>query len=503
MSWSAEFLREMRRRSVAPLFLLEEHRHGSEGRPPAPLLASFDAPGVEPVIMSENTSVEYGELRPGTFERSADVLSVGLAKDPRRFVKRGALWQLRVGFQGWDLDDFEPVFTGRVRSCSLRQGRWVVTFVDLAGSLTSRVKSPSLGGIFTNQTDLLGRSTLTDALLTSESVAELDDAVVVESETGQAAVYIVEPANDDPFYVAGVMTNGTADTITGLVAGSLFGTTRVNAAVGDGFRTVAYIEDHPLLVARKILVSTGTGAHGAYDTLPAAWGLGLTLPLIDGADIDQHVALCSPASGDPWILLQETAQDDPMSFLTSWLAPGGMWLGMRQGRLTVRGLVGLRSRTVDPEHVITDDDLVEPPEYDLWDPTLPVEYLFVRVYDLSGGDAEYSENHLEAPPVIPYRDIDLPVAAGSDWREFVAQRVGQFFLRVPERLKVRLAGFRLAHLCAGDVVHVSSRFLDSVYAGRGYSFASRRLLVLGGGPDWFGGTTELLLCAPVPVDGAP
>ena len=40
-------------------------------------------------------------------------------------------------------------------------------------------------------------------------------------------------------------------------------------------------EEHPIAVALKVLMSTGNGTNGTYDTLPSHWGLGIDQTLVD------------------------------------------------------------------------------------------------------------------------------------------------------------------------------------------------------------------------------
>lgn len=505
MSWRPRFLEALAAGLVEPVLLVDSRELGNVyGRDPL-RISSRAFPGYAAILAEAGHGVSYGEVSPGTFDRSASTLTLACHVDPRAVLWRGQVVEVRMGFAGWMLADFEPIFLGQVRNCKLSGGRWTIELVDLVQGLASRFddNASEESCLFYRLGDRdgagTGETTLTDALLTGDSVAEVVDTEGFAREDGGTLVALVEPSTGDPFYVGG--SGKTSTTLTGLVSGDLFGTTRVSAVAGDVVRACGYLEGHPVEIVRRVLVSTGTpAANGAYDVLPRSWGYGIPPEYLDEGDLADQAATCRPPTGtDPWCVIVEDPVENGITWLQSWLAPGGYWLEHRQGRITCRGLPDVTRRRA--EVLITDADLARPPEYEAWDARLPVEALVVEVLGIETAEPFATEFYIGTRPVQRYRRITVPILGDSGsnaWFAYLAERVGQFFSRVPEVVRITCRGLRLAHLAPGDVVKLRTRHLDSLYARVGGSFDERQLLVLGGGPDWFGNTVSLTLVAVVP-----
>ncbi len=502
MTWSPRFLEALRQHTVAPLLLVESLVLGGRGR--ADLrLSSFALEGYRELLSPEGSSISHGELRAGSWERSATSLTLGLRGDPRRRTWRGQVVQVRMGFLGWSPGDFEPIFTGQVRQCRYSRGRWTLQLVDLVAGLTSRFNDPGVECLFyrlrsSPLTATLGTTTTTAELVTLSGGYEADD------DTGVYLALVEPDSGDEAFWIAASGTSGTTD-LTGVGLGNVLDTTRVSAAIGSQVRGAVYLAGHPLEVARRILVSTGTpGRHGSHDTLPESWSYGIPAHLVDHADVDRAIRRTTPATGGvEWYVTETEKQDDGLAWLTAQLAPAGFWLGLHHGLLTCRGVPDYDREPVDA--VIGDDDLVEL-EYDAWDASLPVEYYEVRVETADSGSGRTStELHVETRPARIRRLIYLPHVHANHvgWGDLVAERTARLYTRIPERITVTLAGWKHAGLSPGDVVQLRTADVSSIYASRGEDFDSRRLLVVGGGPDWFRGTTTLRLLAPVPVEDGP
>lgn len=504
MSWSPDFERLLGRDRVAPLLLLESLRLGSilgsHGRDEL-RLSSFPLAGYRESIALDGCSISHGELQPVSWSRSTTALTIGLRADPRRHTWRGQVIQLRMGFAGWQESAFQPIFTGQVQQVTYRQGRWQIRAIDLVAGLTSRFDTPTLGGLFYD----LDSTALTASLATGGGTATVTStADGFDREGSGVYLALVEPVSgDDAFWVAGSAKTSTTLTVS---VGNVLDTTRVTAGIGSVVRGAVYVEDHPIDVTRKILTSTGTtGGHGAWDTLPASWSYAIPPWLLDHEDMDRMVNRTTPSTGGTeWVLHEVEPQLNGLEYLSQWLAPGGFWLAMRQGRLTTRGIVDMERERVDA--TITDDDVVDV-VYEAWDATLPIEYyeVWVRSADNSTTPRKKLSNHIETRPTVGVKELYLGSvhANHTGWGDQVAARVGRLLTAIPERLTVVLRGWRLAGLTPGDVVSIRTSVVSSIYAAAGYDFGDRRLLVVGGGPDWFAGTTTLRLLAPVPVDGPP
>ncbi|MGA0945859.1 MAG: hypothetical protein ACO3UW_08845 [Candidatus Nanopelagicales bacterium] len=315
------------------------------------------------------------------------------------------------------------------------------------------------------------------------------------SETGDDGVIRVTPhpdnaAGTDAFYLRWNGTTGTAfDLPTGL---GILGTTAI--VLDDGrihdVDEVLFVEDHPLQVAAKMLVSTGTGYNGPYDRLPETWGWGIPQEYVDIEDIEYWVYQSKPATGsDSWQVWTDERQDNPGDWLITLLASGGFYLTMRQGRLTARALVPVADRPGLAEVEITDDDLIEWVEIEAFDAASNVGAKTMRAVGPTV-TGSYNEDVTQLP-ATRYTDVNVATYAHANeaqWVAEVAERVGPWRLRQSERRVGVFAGLRLAQLAPGSVVLVTVSG-----GGRLAPYDQRPALVTRVSPDWSGGVVQIAI----------
>ena len=470
-------------------------------------LSSASAPGLFPTSLGLMTGVQVPSesVEPYTWNTTHGSWSVDVVIDSPSVLglfPRGALCQLFVGFPNISTSDYAAVALGIIEQIQcLGPNEYRLSLGGLGMVFGSRLdKTASQGSLFFN---LPASSTLTadydnavDGTLTVGSIAG------AERETGgDYLVQVVTSETDGsgntyaPYYLLASSASGTTVTLTGgAPASGVLGTTARNANTGDTVNYLAYVAgDHPVDIARKVLTSTGSGNNGVYDTLPQSWGIGLPSSLIDsiGANATRNVV-------DPtvWataaVLIQDTAAEDPGTWLSEWLAPMGIWYTVRQGEVTFRAaenpLNAKQQTGIDVGQFITQGGL----QSHLWfDPSYPGEYTNVLYVD---DGATQSRGAQETPAAtLPALDqITYSIPAYSNILNCLIEvdgRMSSWALRIPGIITIDTAGWYCSQTCAGDGALVTSnRFQDLEGA-----FNQREVLILGTSPAIVNGsfTTRL------------
>lgn len=472
------------------------------------------------VIVREGCSVSHGTLAPGTWTRTSGGLAIAVLPgvDVRRLTTRGQGCQLRIGFKGWTHHQFQTVWIGTIRQVRWRSGRWSIECVELAGSLQSRFGIGSSNqnlfhGLATTELD--ADYTAGDPDLTTDATsgwtfdsAQIDSAGVLSSfpfTRDGGYILRVTPNSGAKFYLHASNFDGVDD-FTGLVNGR-FGTTDADAAAGNTVEEVAHSQAHPIRIAARVLASSGTspaldggagtegGVNGDDDLFPASWGYGFRPAFLDRADMSFFVGL---TGGDSklWTMLVPDQQQDGYRWLSQWLQPGGFFLCTHQGKLTCRAVV---SNEQTPGFVhLTEHDIVDLEEYQAWDDDSQVEYRGSRaVSSLQDESTQAQEPNLETRPTRPTNRRDILPVYDLDvdfWLDEITARLKVYDTRVPERVRVKLLGWRAGVASLGDVVRLTTSLLTRRTPGDEFDGAPG--LVVAGGPDWFGATTTLELLFP-------
>lgn len=497
MPWSDAFLHALRADRWEPIFLLESRPIGEFTAGRDLQLSSHRVAGYDEAIDPTRSSISHGELQIPGFTRSATSVTIGLTKDVRRRTTVGQTVVLRIGLPGWPVGEYQTVFAGVVRALRWSGGLWSLQLVDLAYGLQSRpVASTTDPRLFSAldeaTTDVSGTYTPPASTLNVTSTILFD-----APSGGDPYLLLVTPdTGDEPFYLTA--TGKTATSFTGVSGAALFNTTAVACGTTSTVQCCAYSDTHPLNTARRILVSTGTGAHGDRDIFPATWGYAIPPDLVDGDDIRAQVAASSPASGaNDWAWVLSEPLDNGLDALQQFLAPGGFFVGERQGAITARAVIEPTALEV-PNTWRLRDGQVE--QYDAWDGNV-VEARKLRFR--WGDGTTYTSGATEALDTYPARwlhDVEAPAVWENTgaWGTSLDSRLRPYLLRRGERLTVRAAGLRLAAAAVGDCLELTTDQVTSRYQAEGWPFRARRTLVVGGGPDWFRGSVRLTVLAHVP-----
>jgi hypothetical protein len=491
------------------------------------------------------------EVTPGSWTSSLGHWSVALVGDPSSLMRNlypGQPVRHRMGFPGWADADYETVQLGVVWNLRMTSPRrYVLECRDILSGLQSRYTTtvgrwPLFYNLGEQGADA-GATTLDGAYTAGEATVGVAATANLEGESGTGRkVVIVDPLGSvgSAFYVTYTGTGVGPIRLTGCGA-STYGTTQADTATGVAVRDAAVIEDHPSDAVRKIWASTGTAsANGAYDLLPASYGLGMADRAWDHSDTDVWKGYISPDTGnDYWAFLSEEQQENPIQWLQSCLSPAGVFITARQGKLTVRAAVDpnlpnanvLKKGPPEPVCAITTGDLaidgagrVLGCSHIAWDDSYGLEYHKLKITTVS--DSTTTTESVSTHPAEEQLEISLTLDQlggmgvydnEAQHRAAIGSRLAPWVCRRPERLEVLLANPLFAQLAPGDLVELNFSFFGGrmevfeSWANHGWSWASepgqfngRRGMVVRVDPDWWGGRpTRVVVAIPPGREGAP
>lgn len=513
MPWGSAFVAALTADRRSPRYILEvvavhqEPRGGSYsigshyglGSDDSCLIACRDDGGVE-VQGQSVTPVTWSATR-GQF----DVTVVGDPTELLQNITRGTFVALRVGFDGMAASDFECVALGVVRNARGYPQLRIECYDFFDGFRQRPVRDYNSLTLFND----LGTSTT----LVNAHAPGINDPMQVNSTTGfqkeTGGVYLIKvsPTGADPYYLTA--TGATATEFSGLSSTGKIGTTASVAAAGDSVKETAYLKGHPFDIVRKILCSTGNGTNGTYDTLPANWGLAIPHDLVDNDDIDRwKTEVVKVGSGSyEWEIAVEDEWTDAIATLEGLLATAGIFLTMRQGKITLRAAQKTTSvNALVSDIEITDSDIEDIEDYEAWDASHSVEYAQLYVPTAS---TAFGTNATEDLATLPgarnytYDVADRVSNNESEIRTDMHTRLEEAARYIPERVQTRLANLKAAQLSPGDVVPLTTSRVFSRAAGS-QGFQKRNAFVQDVSPDWDEGRVLVnLLVYPTTSDVFP
>ena len=374
-----------------------------------------------------------------------------------------------------------------------------VTVMDLTVALGGRL------GAALGDRQLFGTVGSTTTTTASEAAASgtydvSDTSAFGLPTSGLGAVFVSSASGVFAPYIRLVSAKtSTTLTIDTPATASVMGTTDVGCDSGDTVTEAWYVEGHPFDAIRALLCSTGAGTNGTYDTLAASWGLGVPSSFVDHDDIDLwRDQVLQPASGSyTWQLAGTTPVADAYSWMSSLLAGAGMWISIRQGRLTLRAIHSSTLDTVAAAATLTDSDLLRVDRVALYDTQMGKEYENAQVY-ANGSTAYSTSGRVVTYPSDVYRLYDLSPYTYRNLSAVVTAEAARFreaSVSVWMRMDVTLAGLRCAGLCRGDLVALSWPEVPSRWDWDG-GLDGYVAHVLGVLVNWSAGTVSLSLGVP-------
>ena len=518
MGWSPAFIEALSASVVVPRWRLEfvSDLSGTQG-------ASASSPSHEAgssLGFGPSISVGGGRVSPGSWSYTDGSWSVSIVGSIQPLhdagIIRGNLARLLVGFEGWDEADYEPIAIGAIDQISGVKPNYLLIFRSILTHLQTRHTNASADLSLFDSLDLddADRTPVSTAVTAKYDPAS-DTTITVTStasfEKGSTLGVLLcdDSTSGDPFLVN--YTGSTATSFTGVSSSDRFGTSRVCLSTAGTVYAGAYLEGHPLDIAREILASTGNGTNGTYDTLPETWGLGVPQDWIDDDDIDVwKAAIGNKAPGGTdhdWDLAVFEGQSNAIGWLASQIAEAGIWLVVRQGRISIRAAqnpdetsVWRFEDTVRTGLHIDLSDIEEIEAFDAWHPEVPAES--------AGTIAVYNSGHSPPSPGAPLSSVEITdgyvnsipgtTRAEHDLTESVWEtstdpaldviyRCGIWEMRIPERLRLRCRGLRLAQLCPGDIVDVTCPFIEGALSHTRGGYDEVQAMVTAVDTDWIGG----------------
>jgi hypothetical protein len=457
---------------------------------------------LEPTFQGATLSLSSSSLGAWSVEVVGDAAFALVAKH----ITRGTIIGLYMGFVGMNRHNFERVGLGQIQNIFILPGRngIRIDLIDILSALRGRfTTSASVQKIFgvgynttTTVAHLIGAASYqVNSVSNFEKGSDINGCIQVQGASGT-------------FYRLYSGTSGSAFTISDPSTASVGGTTDTGAVVGDGVYSVAYIKDHPLRIAQRMLVSSGTaGTNGTYDTLPTTWGWGIQREYVDSEDFTRFInASGGTSSTYHWQVFQNEAVDDGYGFLEDMLGRGGFFLTMRQGAITGRcwqlpsTLTGAISGIGITEADIMSSAGTFPEfEHELFCSDWSKESGSARVMSYSGSDVQtlYGLATLPGEYETVFDLSSFVFLNETTIKTEVHNRVSSLVTKVPERLTFD-GHIRLAQLAPGDLVTIDTNSLGLTWGRREASLGTlgyngRRAVVSEVSPQFLQGYCRITL----------
>lgn len=508
MGWSRAFTAELENRLIKPIYILSTIRVKSWVSP------GWEICSVEGIAGPGYLAVDGGAPR-GSF--SGAEISVrdwrctfgGFSIDLCGFraiadkVARGQICALKVGFPGWSKSSFESVALGQLWGVTQTSPTsYTLEFRSIQAALQSRLTDdPDKLKLFASCENLAvtvgSNYTAGDGTITLAG----DDLEKQENGGVGTAIGMIEIEGSSTFFLRYSAYNSGTNIATVSSSGA-FGTTDSNATAGAAVNVYAYIDDHPIDLVRKILCSTGTassssaGSNGDYDWLPETWGFGIDDSLVDHEDCNYFREKSQPASGtDDWIVYSQ-AVDNGYSWIEDTISPAGYFLIERQGRLTVRAIIDPNTPKTQVAAQIGEEDIVSVGEYELFDNEIEIDYAKRIFREGRTGSTNYTvTGDVSTFPSLPsYSErIEGIEQNESEILTEIGDRIGPWWVRSPSSVRLICRGWRLAPLCPGDLVELTTDLIVGRTRSSFDGLVSQKCLITGINCNWFGAETEITL----------
>jgi hypothetical protein len=408
-----------------------------------------------------------------------------------RAIPRGMIAQLKIGFQGMEFSEWGTVGLYQFRGLSGSRNSWSMDFNDALSALQS-IPGAHLSTQFMKEAG----STTT---LTGDWSLGIDDMDVVstanfEKDSGAAArgVIYCEPSYADavPFYMK--YESKTSTKIDDIVHVDVFGTTRPAGTpleTGDTITSIGYVN----AIVPDIMHMMLFGGLAGASTMPANWNMGINFhgaDTVHSSDLNEWRARWLLYTGFESEFLTDAPLENPYRGLEDFLSKFGSWLVIKEGRLSWRFVQAIvpygdhGAYSISETHEITDQDIAGEETYDLYHSDCPVEYYSVRYagrltywYDSPSGTgtgtdpAAFRLDHESSTAVY---DEGTATTNRDNASANIRQRLTPWYTRIPDSMKLVLAGWKFADLVPGDVVSLKSDYIYNMVNGMTVGF-------LGGG----------------------
>ena len=399
-----------------------------------------------------------------------------------RAIPRGMIAQLKIGFQGMEFSEWGTVGLYQFRGLSGSRNSWSMDFNDALSALQS-IPGAHLSTQFMKEA---GSTTVVNGLTSLGSAPVLPAATsfLRDSGAGSYGLLLVSPhEGTDPYYAFVTSASGASSPIV-VAERNAIDTTYQALSPGDTLTSMGYVDGDVPEIMQKILFGGLAGAA----SMPANWNLGVKYGSdgVHSSDLSAWRTL--------WLTEYESFEADfitaepvtnPYRSLEEFLSAFGSWLVIKEGGLSWRFVQAIvpygdhGAYSVTPAHEITDQDIAGEETYDLYHSDCPVEYYFVRYAGRPAywgdGPAEtrtgtdpsaFRFDHESSGVVYDQGSIYVggdPSTTGTTNRDNasanIRQRLTPWYTRIPDSMKLVLAGWKFADLVPGDVVSLKSDYI--------------------------------------------
>jgi len=481
------------------------HSHGPPGA-----MDSKHMPHAIERVTGSGQSVSLRSWRSSTGGLRVELSGADMAQFISRNIPRGMAAQLRIGFAGMSYEEFEPVGLYQYRGLSGSRNSWVMDFDGIQSALQAP-GSVSLSAQFMKQA---GESVVISSPwgVTNSTIYSGMPLSDFTLDTGDAGLMYCQPTTGDPFYLK--FTSAAGTTIDVLTT-NVIGTTRAAMAAGDTITALGYVSDDVPAVMQKLLF----GGLAGSGTMPAEWSMGVDFgsDAVHNSDIANWRSLWLTEYGDfDADFITHEPLGNPYRALEEFMASFGAWLVVKEGRLSwrfVQALVpfGSTGRKAIVTHEITDQDIAGEEGYTLYHPDCPTEFFQCK---FGNGSTSYSDGgSIGTAPGLFRLDHE---SKGRVYDEGgattnrnaasanISQRLGPWYTRIPDSMRLTLASWKFADLVPGDVVSVQSDYLLNMLNSVETMFGSVKMKRHTGTPymvtavdvDWDGFTVNVELSSP-------
>ena len=526
MTWSDQFSRDLSSGSSSPIFLLHVLKYaGTPGREfficSSPGYGVPEAVGIEVQMSGSAVSPQGWRYTHGTC--SVEVVAESISNLAYSAI-RGSICVVKMGFPGYSLGEFEPIYCGVVNNITGSAPSWNITLFDATYLLTSRLSfgaadRSNQNNLFynvgggTSYTTTVASSGGSGPEFTKNSSTTLDvtDASIFEklSGSGTTGALIADNGTHDQFVL--LYDNISGNQIQGISTLDKFGTRQRNLNAGDTLFNAAYLEGDPRVILLRLLISASNSST-LYDKYPDSWGYGLPIDLIDVDEvINVQTVLRSALSSGSYVLqyVQSEQVTNSWIWLSSWFKSLGIIPVQRQGLISMRAIQDPSKRLFWSGYHISDDDIESVSNWSAYHPEMVAEYqqaeIFTGSHDPDVAALSFPTTY-SVPATLPVADTVSYLAADKISQNQTAianeikSRVGLWGPNIAEVVTLQCAGLRLAGLAPADMVYLSTEALKGgrINATRsGYS--NQPCMVLKVATDFVGGRVTLELAAIDPL----
>ena len=384
-----------------------------------------------------------------------------------RAIPRGMLCRFKVGFAGMPYSEWADCGIYQFKGLSGARNNWVMEFGDYFSFLQSR---PAIGTPADLFPDAGVEKQLASAYDPASSVGlrfgSTSDRETFTRDSGGNGLVYAAPSGSDPFYIK---FSGESGSTLNVVDADVIDTTRVALSSGAKIRALGYVNGRPTDILEKLLFKTKTTAT-SVGTMPDDSNMMLSYDdhTVDRSDWRREAEFFKTFGDFNADFIAAQPLDNPWAAISDFFGAFGIWLVMRQGRLSFRFATDCSSTTAEELRTvgeITDVDIVGVEGQQLYHPDAREQLTTVIIRDGENTESDGKATTLPAQARFTHPVGEFIYGNSSnkaDARDNLKRRILKWYTRIPMELSLTLTGWRWASLVPGDVVRVTSEYVPDL-----------------------------------------